>query len=104
MDEALVKQLKELWQKILSDAKASEIRARQMLAAIRGHYLMYALGADEKRPSAYIAGWEALLHAKAQEQNIEHKEISLSQVKSKKSVIPEVLPGQLDFGDLFSQQ
>jgi TetR/AcrR family transcriptional repressor of bet genes len=61
MDDTLVAQLKLLWLEIAPDAKTAESCARQMQAYLRGHWLMSALGLDDKRPSYYADGWADLL-------------------------------------------
>ncbi len=109
-DELLISQLKEYWQKILPDAKAAEARARQMQAAIRGHQILCALGSDEHKPAFYAEYWETLLQGTvvaggaatdATEKVVKIKPAAAA--KPKKTSEPNILPGQLDFGDLFSK-
>ncbi len=107
-DETLLQKLKELWQKQSGDAKLGELRARQMQAIIRGHYAVGALSDDDKRPSAYSESWVALLKTSGSVQATAPKEkvIKIKQEvpsRPKKPAVLEVLPGQLDFGDLFSK-
>jgi len=102
-DESLVKQLKELWQKVLPDAKVAEQRARQMQALIRGHHLSSALGADINRPSTYFEAWAHLFEATSgKQEKVTKIKPDASAKQGKKPHPPSVLPGQLDFGDLFS--
>ncbi len=99
MDEALAKQLRGLWQKAVSNPALADQRARQMLALLRGHYLMSALG-DSKRPSFYQDAWKDWMEAMAKGSMAKPRLVA---AKSKKSGTPDILPGQLDFGDLFSR-
>jgi hypothetical protein len=100
-DEALVKQLKELWQGAGLDAKAAEQRAYQVVALMRGHWLASAIGSDNRRPSAYNAAWLTLLRGDGPSAKVTKlKPAAASKTKKPAS---EVLPGQLDFGDLFSR-
>jgi TetR/AcrR family transcriptional repressor of bet genes len=107
MDDTLTGQLKKLWQEAGFDAKASETHARQLQALIRGHWLMSALSENQKRPSAYIEAWVELLRGSPSPaaEAAKDKVVKMKQAatpKSKKPKSGDVLPGQLDFGDLFS--
>jgi hypothetical protein len=106
MDDTLTGQLKKLWQEAGFDNKSSEIHARQLQALIRGHWLMSALGDDQKRPSAFIEAWVELLRgepAPPAPKEAKEKVVKLKQPAGKpKKGTGDVLPGQLDFGDLFS--
>jgi TetR/AcrR family transcriptional repressor of bet genes len=106
MDDALTAQLKALWQEAGYEAKMAETHARQLQAMIRGHWLMSALGENEKRPSAYSDAWIDLLRgvpspaAAPAEKVVKLK--PAAPPRPKKSKHTDALPGQLDFGDLFS--
>jgi TetR/AcrR family transcriptional repressor of bet genes len=108
MDGALTAQLKKLWQEAGFDAKAAETHARQLQALIRGHWLTGALSEDEKRPSYYIDAWVALLRGEpppAAAKEPKEKVVKLKTAEKAKTKKPQAdkLPGQLDFGDLFSR-
>jgi len=104
MDETLVKQLKELWQKLGADNKAADLRARQVIAFMRGHHLMSALGVDDKRPSFYNDAWLELLHDGDAASGKEAVKSRPAHAAKPKKPVSAVLPGQLDFGDLFSKK
>jgi len=107
MDEALIRQLKDLWQKAGVESKTAEQRARQMHTLIRGHWLASALDTDTKRPSSYCNSWLELLQGAIAPLVAKEKVVKLKSsapAKPKKSTAPDVLPGQLDFGDLFSRK
>jgi TetR/AcrR family transcriptional repressor of bet genes len=100
MDDALNTQLKKLWQEAGFDTKAAETHARQLQALIRGHWLLSALAEDERRPSAYIDLSMELL-TDAPSAHAQQKVVRLKPKPRKHGA--DALPGQLDFGDLFSR-
>ncbi len=103
MDGLLAKQLKELLQKMEPDTKVVEDRARQLQASMRGHWLACALGEDSKKPSCYSAACLGALNGAADSGKVT-KLKPATPAKPKKPAAPAVLPGQLDFGDLFSRK
>ncbi len=108
MDDALTAQLKKLWQEAGYEPKAAQMHARQLQAIIRGHWLMSALGEEEKRPSVYLEAWLELLRGAPSGETSAAKDKVVkiktpAAPKAKKSAANNALPGQLDFGDLFSQ-
>jgi AcrR family transcriptional regulator len=107
MDETLLRQLKDLWQKAGLDAKAAEQRARQIQALLRGHYFLSSLESDSKRPSFHADAWaqwlcgDAAPAAPTTDKVTKLKPV-LASAKPKRPAAG-ALPGQLDFGDLFSR-
>lgn len=127
-DELFTKQVKTLLQQAGTEAKLSEFRARQILAFIRGHHVAAFLNSDWGKPSSYSEFWIRLLRTWADKVPVsapatlapKEKPAKVEPVKAEVAVAPvtpapspqpkpkkaaarSVLPGQLDFGDLFSR-
>jgi AcrR family transcriptional regulator len=114
-DEMFIKQIKTLWQQAGIEAKKSELRSRQMLTLIRGHHVMAFLNADWGKPSSFSDHWKEMLSAWAGNAILPPKEKSVKiemhstpvippKTKPKKPATMGMLPGQLDFGDLFAKK
>lgn len=105
-DELFIKQAKALWQEAGVDARAAEMRARQMLAVVRGHHTMTFIHPDSGKPSHFIQPWaEALkLSADAPKAAPRTKPAPVAEaaVRPKPARKPAAPVNQLDFGDLFS--
>lgn len=100
MDDTLTAELKKLWQEAGYEGKMAEMHARQLQAIIRGHWLMSALGENEKRPSAYSDVWVDLLRGVPSP--VPSDKVVKLKPAAKKPKHADIPPGQLDFGDLFS--
>lgn len=104
-DDLFIKQMKIIWQEAGLEPKAAESKARQMLVIIRGHHVMSFLNPDAGKPSGYAPFWQQVMQVWAADaQPVKEKPAKPPLTVSKpvkKST--NVLPGQLDFGDLFSK-
>ncbi len=115
-DESFTGQLKQLFQLSGCEAKVSDLHARQVLAFIRGHHMVTFLNPDWGKPSAFTNVWADMLRiwagqAMAASQVSEKPDIikrpaekaPQTQTPPPKKANANVLPGQLDFGDLFAK-
>lgn len=111
-DELFTKQLKQLFQLSGCEAKASDLHARQVLAFIRGHHMVTFLNPDWGKPSAFTNVWADMLRIwtgqgvaapQPAEKPAIAKQADAKVVARPKKTSPHVLPGQLDFADLFAK-
>lgn len=113
-DDLFTRQIKALFQQAGVEAKQAETRARQVLAVIRGHYMVSFLNPEWGKPSLFADSWVEALCGKAKpfaqvpvmpvaEAPLVEKPPAPVAVKPKKPAQPAALPGQLDFGDLFAK-
>lgn len=98
MDDALTAQLKKLWQEAEYEPRAAETHARQLLALIRGHWLMAAMTDNEKKPSGFIDAWVELLRGEPISEKEKSKRAAAS--KARKHAGDE--EGDPDILDLFA--
>lgn len=126
-DDLFIKQVKILLQQAGTEARIAELRARQLSALIRGHHVTAFLNSDWGKPSSFgdfwaevVSGWgggNALqvprekyvppepVQAEAVAQVAAPEPVAVVPAsKPKKPHSPHVLPGQLDFGDLFARK
>lgn len=97
MDDALIKDLKDLGKKAGLAADEADRRACQAIALIRGHYFLSVLSAAERKPSAYLADYAALWNAP----HTERKAKADAPPKPKKQAAKPA-PQQMEIADLFS--
>lgn len=115
-DDLLIRQLRALWQQSGLEAKDAERRARQMLAVLRGHQVLGFLNIEGGRLASFGEDWASLLFGEAGKESARPAPVQKQEVRAKQPPMPpvakpkakkedplHVLPGQLDFGELFAK-
>lgn len=111
-DDAFIQQVKLLWQQAGYSAKEAEVRAKQVLAIIRGHHTMAFLNIDSGKPSVFISAWSQWLmgqsaakaepFAAAPTATVEKSAVPTLPASLKpKKVAPRSAVRQMDIADLF---
>jgi TetR/AcrR family transcriptional repressor of bet genes len=98
MDDALIKEFKDLGKKSGLAGDEAERRACQAIALIRGHYFLSVLSVTDRKPSAYQADYSLLWGASQPEPKTKAESAS---AKPKKPAAKPA-PRQMDIADLFS--